>query len=409
MNHSPQRILTCDVIIIGAGPVGVTVGYGLAKAGLTVALVDSLSLSAMLERDFDGRTSAISHGSHLLLKKLDLWEALEEYTQPILDIRISDKGASNSLDYHHGEVGAHPMGYIIENPLFRRMLYTRASTLPQLSWHAPDTLAAFERSSKGVRAELKSGTTIQARLCIGADGRNSHMRDLAAIPVTRWAYSQAAIVCVVEHESPHYGMAFEHFMPSGPLAFLPMKGNRSSVVWSEQKEVIPLRMRLCESDFGLLLHRKFGSILGDIQLASKRWTYPLEALMAHRYYDQRLALVGDAAHVIHPIAGQGLNLGLRDAAALVDVLLDAHRLGLDIGSLTVLERYQRGRRLDALSLLSVTDGLNRLFSNTLPPLRFLRSAGLGILQQMPWAKRFLMRRAMGMGGVIAPLKAGKAL
>jgi 2-octaprenyl-6-methoxyphenol hydroxylase len=255
---------------------------------------------------------------------------------------------------------------------------------------------------------------VRARLAVAAEGRRSPLREDAGIRVTTWDYPQAGIVCTVAHDKPHRGVAHEHFLPSGPFAMLPMTDaedgtHRSSLVWTERRELVPAMLALDAAAFGHELERRFGDSLGALREVGGRWSYPLSLMHAARYVDRRLALVGDAAHVIHPIAGQGLNLGLRDVAALAETLVDAHRLGLDLGDGNVLARYQRWRRVDNTVLMVVTDGLNRLFSNDLPPVRLVRDLGLAAVDRMPPLKRLFMRHAMGLVGDLPRLVRGQPL
>jgi 2-octaprenyl-6-methoxyphenol hydroxylase len=250
---------------------------------------------------------------------------------------------------------------------------------------------------------------LQGELIAACDGRHSPLRRDAAIETIAWDYPQASIVCTVEHALPHRGVAVEHFLPAGPFAILPMTGNRSSIVWTEHAALAPELMALAAAPFVVELARRFGDFLGEIAVIGRRWSYPLSLMHARRYAAERLVLVGDAAHVIHPIAGQGLNLGIRDIAALSELIIDARRLGLDIGDSQALEHYQRWRRVDNLILAGVTDGLNRLFSNSFSPLRLARDMGLAAVDRMPPVKRLLMRHAMGMVGDLPRLVRGETL
>jgi 2-octaprenyl-6-methoxyphenol hydroxylase len=250
---------------------------------------------------------------------------------------------------------------------------------------------------------------VRADLVVAADGRNSMLRRDAGIRTASWRYGQTGIVCTVEHERPHRGIAQERFLPAGPFAILPLTGNRSSLVWTERADLAPAMLALDEADFTGEVATRFGDHLRTLRVVGPRWSYPLALLHAERYVDRRLALVGDAAHVMHPIAGQGLNLGLRDVAALAEVLTDTRRLGLDLGTAPVLAGYQRWRRVDAVTLLAVTDGLNRLFSNDLAPVRLARDLGLAAVNRLPPVKRFFMRHARGTVGKLPRLLQGDAL
>jgi 2-octaprenyl-6-methoxyphenol hydroxylase len=242
-----------------------------------------------------------------------------------------------------------------------------------------------------------------------ADGQKSPLRRGAGIGTTEWRYRQTSIVTTVSHEHPHGGIAVEHFLPAGPFAILPMSGNRSSIVWTEQGELAARLVGLPDAAFAAELTARFGDFLGAVVPIGPRWTYPLGLMLADRYIARRLALVGEAAHVIHPIAGQGLNLGIRDVAALAELVIDTRRLGLDIGDDALLDRYQRWRRFDALMLAAVTDGLNRLFSNAIAPVRLARDLGFAMVHRLPPLKRLLMRDAMGIVGDLPRLVRGEPL
>jgi 2-octaprenyl-6-methoxyphenol hydroxylase len=250
---------------------------------------------------------------------------------------------------------------------------------------------------------------LRGRLAVSAEGRNSPSREAAGISVSGWSYHQAGIVCTVRHDQPHNGVAQEHFLPAGPFAILPLVGNRSSLVWTEREDLTPTMMALDDAAFRNEVAKRFGDYLGTLEIEGPRWSYPLSLQLAESYVAPRLVLVGDAAHGMHPIAGQGLNVGLRDVAALAQVLTDAARLGFDIGGRDVLERYQRWRRFDNLTLLAVTDVLNKLFSNDIEPVRMLRGAGLAAVDKMPALKRLFMRHARGSVGKLPRLLAGEPL
>ncbi len=426
--------LSAEVLIVGGGMVGLTLGAALADAGIEVLLVDREDPAAQLDQGFDGRSSAIARGSQQALAGIGLWDLMAEDAEPILDIRVSDgrvgeRASSLFLHYDHRLLGdgpesgdqaaGGPLGYIIENRAIRRGLHARAGRLERLRLLAPRRVAELERGARRVTARLDDGTRIAARLAVSAEGRTSALREAAGIRTTAWSYGQTGIVCTVAHALPHNGVAHENFLPSGPFAMLPMTDgedgsgggpvHRSSIVWTERRELVPAMMALDDRAFGHEIARRFGDSLGELRPIGGRWAYPLSLSHAERYLDRRLVLVGDAAHSIHPIAGQGLNLGLRDVAALAETLVDARRLGLDLGAADVLARYQRWRRLDNLVLIAATDGLNRLFSNDLGPLRLARDLGLAAVDRLPPLKRFFMRHAMGMVGDLPRLIRGEAL
>ncbi|HKS89068.1 MAG TPA: FAD-dependent monooxygenase, partial [Stellaceae bacterium] len=256
---------------------------------------------------------------------------------------------------------------------------------------------------------LADGRRLACRLIAAADGRDSPLRHMAGIGAVEWRYPQIGIVATVAHERPHAGIAVEHFLPAGPFAILPMTGNRSSIVWTEHADFAPHLLALPDREFAAELAARFGDFLGAIEPVGPRWSYPLALMQAERYRAPRLALIGEAAHVIHPIAGQGLNIGIRDVAALAELVIDQRRRGLDIGDDGVLDAYQRWRRADAILLAAVTDGLNRLFSNEIPPVRLARDVGLAIVNRLPPLKRVLMRHAMGLIGDLPRLARGEPL
>ena len=399
-----------ELLIAGGGLNGLLLGIACAGAGLDVALVDREDPAAMLDQGFDGRSSAIAYGSQQVLSALGLWPRVAAEAGPILEIRVADDNAPLFLHYDHRELGIDaPLGWIVENRVLRRALIEHARSLPSLALIAPLEIDAVETSPFAAKAALSDGRRLTARLVAAADGAGSPLRQAAGIRTVEWRYPQIAIVTTVRHERPHAGIAVEHFLSAGPFAILPMTGNRSSIVWTERAELAAGLVALPDAAFTAELAGRFGDFLGVVEPIGPRWSYPLQLLLAERYVDRRLALVGEAAHVIHPIAGQGLNLGIRDVAALAEIIIDARRLGLDIGEDALLSRYQQWRRLDALLLATVTDGLNRLFSNSFAPLRLVRDLGLAAVDRLPPLKRFLMRDAMGITGDLPRLIRGLPL
>lgn len=398
-----DEILAADVLIIGGGFVGAALACALGDQGLKAIVVEASAPETLLEERFDGRASAISLTSRRLLERLGIWEEVAADACPMLDIRVADGDSTLFVHYDHREVGSEPFGHMVENRHLRRATIGRLSAHGSALLLAPARLAGLRRGSDGVEARLYGGGRIRAPLAVAADGRNSQLREEARIRVTGWRYRQTAIVCTVAHEKPHRFVAVEHFLPAGPFAILPLNGNRSSIVWTEREHLVPTLMALDEAPFTRELGRRFGDFLGRLRLEGPRFAYPLSLQFAARAIAPRLALVGDALHAMHPIAGQGLNMGYRDIAALVEVLVRAHREGQDLGSEAVLCRYERWRRFDNLQMLIATDGLNRLFSTDFAPIRLARDLGLGVVDRLPPVKRLFMRHAMGLLGELPPL------
>ncbi len=378
-----------EVLIIGGGLVGATLATAFGQAGMDVCVVDTADPRAGLDAGFDGRASAIALATQRVLAGLDIWPALAAEAAPILDIRVSEGSSLFFLHYDHRDAGDQPFGYMVENRNLRKALFYRLRDLKTVKLLAPASVVALDRQNHGVTAELSDGRKIKARLAVAADGRASRTRDDAGIRVTGWSYEQAGIVCTVRHEHCHDFIANEHFLAAGPFAILPLKGDPknpghcSSLVWTERADLAPAIMALDDAGFMAELERRFGDFLGKLEVIGPKWSYPLSLQFAENTIDRRLALVGDAAHAMHPIAGQGLNMGLRDVAALAEV---------------VLERYQRWRRFDNTLMLAMTDGLNKLFSNNIRPLRLARDLGLAAVNGLPPLKKFFMSHAMGLVG-----------
>lgn len=393
-----------DAVISGGGMVGLTLGLALAQGGLEVAVVDAQSPETVTNAKFDGRASAIALASCRMLKALDLWPRLAPDAQPINDILVTDgsvrAGASPLfLHFDHREIGTEPLGQMIENRHTRLALHEAAGKTPGLTLIAPASMTSAAADDAKVRVMLADGRKLEAALCLAAEGRASPLRAAAGLKLVHWDYDQAGLVVTVAHEKPHHGLAHEYFLPPGPFAILPLTGNRSSLVWTERRDNAKALMALPDDPFTEELRQRFGTHLGKARPVGPRWSYPLSLQIARSYIAPRLALVGDAAHAIHPIAGQGFNLGLRDVAALAEVLIDAKRLGLDIGAPTVLEKYQRWRRFDNIALTAATDALNRLFSNDIAPVRLGRDIGLSIVNRIAPARRMFMRHAGGVLGL----------
>jgi len=401
-----RSAVTVDVAISGGGLVGMTLACGLAELGLSVAMIDVAPPATQLEEKFDGRASAVSYAPYLMLRALGIWDHIGNNSQPIEQIHVSDSDLPFFLHFDQDELGDGPLGYMVENRHNRQALVTRLKDLKNVQVLAPDRIVSSERTAAGVTAGLESGMDIKAKLLVAAEGRRSPLREEAGINTMGWGYGQHGIVCTIEHEHPHLAIAHERFLPDGPFAVLPLTGNRSSLVWAIRSDVVDDIMGLSDRAMVSEIQKRVGGFLGDIRVTGPRWSYPLSLQLAECYTDERLVLVGDAAHGMHPIAGQGLNLGYRDIAALLDVLADAVAAGDDIGAAGVLARYENWRRVDNVTLLAVTDGLTRLFSNDIKSLKLLRAVGLGAVNKIPPLRRFFMRHARGSVGHLPRLLRG---
>ena len=401
--------LTADVLIIGGGLVGGPLACALGGAGLRVVVVDGETPQATLAPSFDGRASAVALAPQRMLAAIGLWPDIAPLAAPIMQIRVSDGASPLFLHYDHAEIGDQPMGWIVENRALRQAIQRGLARHDKVTLIAPMRLAGLQRGPHGVQARLADGRRIKAGLVVAADGRGSPVRESAGIGISKWDYGQTAIVCTLAHEKPHHDTAQEHFLPSGPFAILPLTGNRSSVVWSEQSHLVGPILAQNDADFLRELQSRFGDYLGALRLEGPRFSYPLSLQLAKHYTAQRLALIGDAAHGMHPVAGQGMNMGLRDVAALAELLVDAKRLGQDLGDPRILARYERWRRFDNLLMLGLTDGLVRLFSNDWLPVKLARDLGMAAVNRLPPLKHFFMRHAMGLVGDLPRLLRGQPL
>jgi 2-octaprenyl-6-methoxyphenol hydroxylase len=391
---------TYDIAIIGAGPVGGALACALAASGRRVALVDKAALPPMEHPDFDGRAYAIAAGSKTLLDAAGLWDSLPYAPCPIRDILVTDgqpgrPASPLKLLFESATVGDEPFGWIIEARALRIAINRQIYSNPNISLFAPAT-AQVARTEADATITLSTGATFTASLVIAADGRASALRSAAGITVTKIPYKQSAVVCAIAHEKPHNGLALEHFLPGGPFAQLPMTGteqtpNLSAIVFTDSHHIVSRLAALDDAAFTDQVTKRLGTYLGHAELVGKRWTYPLSAMLASKYYSTRLAIAGDAAHGIHPIAGQGLNLGLRDALALLDLI----KASDDPGAPALLAAYQAARRPATLAMFAATDTLDRLFSTNFPPLRLARDLGLAAVNHMPRLKRKFMLTAMG--------------
>ena len=401
-----------DVVIGGAGFAGLALAIALRQAlgaSFAVTVADPALAQAQSK---DPRASAIAAAARRLFETIDVWDAVAGEAQPILDMVVTNSKLDDAVRptflTFGGEVEeGEPFAHMIENRHLVDALVAKAKELG-VDLRA-GTVSGFETTANMVDVHLTGGETVAARLLVGADGARSSIREQAGIASTGWNYDQAAIVTTVAHEREHNGRAEEHFLPAGPFAILPLTGKRCSIVWTETAREAERIVALPDQEFHDELEKRFGLKLGDIAVAGPRRAFPLGLFTARAFIAERLALIGDAAHIIHPIAGQGLNMGLRDVAALAEAIADAARLGLDIGAPDVLERYQRWRRFDTMTMGVATDGLNRLFSNSNDVLRLARDIGLGVVERMPALKRVFIREAAGFTGDVPKLLRGEAL
>ena len=401
-----------DVLIAGAGYVGLAtaVSMRVARPGLRIAIVDAAPAGVWQK---DGRASAVAAAARRMLDRLGVWEDIEPEAQPITEMVVTDSRTSDPVRpvflTFDGEVRpGEPFAFMVANRVLNGALRKRAADLG-IDLIEGVAVERFDAGPAAVTVHLADGGSLETRLLVAADGVRSRLRDMAGIKTVNWEYGQSGIVCTVAHERPHNGRAEEHFLPAGPFATLPLKGNRSSIVWTERTADAERLVKEDDFVFETELEQRFGLKLGEIHVEGPRRAWPLGLTLARAFVAPRFALAGDAAHGIHPIAGQGLNLGFKDAAALAQTVVEADRLGQDIGALDVLERYQAWRRFDTVQMGATTDILNRMFSNDLGPLRVVRDIGLGLVDRMPPLKNFFIRQASGLTGPAPRLLRGEEI
>jgi len=408
-----------DILIAGGGPVGMAAALALAaparRSGLRLMLVNAQAIDDIGKPQTDGRAYNLSASSMRMLSALGVWETLEDRVQPITKIIVTD-GANDKprpalLDFDNFDTSdagqGSPASYIVEAEHLNAALAKTVLETKIIETRSPDVVESAAPQNAYLSADLASGDKLRTRLLIVADGRASPLREQLGVHTLTWPHGQSAIVMAVRHEKNHEGRAFEHFRAPGPFAVLPLKGGyRSSLVWNESPQEAKRIMALNAAEFLNKLRRRFGDELGEVSADGKAFSYPLTSLLAHEYIGPRFALIGDAAHGIHPIAGQGVNLGYRGVAALAQVIDEAMSLGLDIGALDVLEGYQRRRRFDALTLVAGCAALNELFANSNPALRRVRDMGLGMVNRLPSLKRLFVSEAAGSTGDLPRLMRG---
>jgi 2-octaprenyl-6-methoxyphenol hydroxylase len=412
-----------EIAIVGGGMVGLTLALALDQAGVAVTVLDATPPEAQLAQGFDGRASAIAFASFRMWKTLGVADRLAGDFQRIENILVTDgrvadglrAGGPSALRLHFDrrELDESPegeaLGYMVENRATRRALMAEVAARPGITMIAPARVSGTIVRDDGVELTLDSGARIEAGLAISAEGKASTLRKIAGSNLVSWNYPQTAIVCTIGHERAHGGVAHEYFLPAGPFALLPLTQNRMNIVWTEKTRAAQALLAMPETEFLSELCRRVGDFLGAITLQGPRFSYPLGLQIVDRYIAPRIALVGDAAHAIHPIAGQGLNMGLRDVAALAECVADALRHGLDVSDFTALERYQSWRRFDNVALALATDGFNRLFSNDFGRVRLARDLGMAAVGSIGLARRFFMREAGGGVGDLPKLLRGESL
>ncbi len=401
-----------DVIIVGAGLIGPAAALALAGIGLSSVLLDAAPEEVRRDPEFDGRAYAVALGSERLLDLLGAWQAAAPHAQEIAGIEVSDavrpgRAAPALLHFDPAETGPSRIGTIVEDRHLRAALMDRMAAEERITRLAPVRVARVDYGPGGAEVRLEDGRALAAPLVLAADGRGSETARQAGIRRIGWRYGQTGMVAAIEHERPHHGIAHQTFFAGGPFAMLPLTGNRTSLVWSDRTAEAERMAALSDADYEAEIALRVGGRLGAVKLAGRRWAYPLDLTLAVSYAAPRLALVGDAAHGVHPIAGQGMNMGLRDVAALTEVLAGARRIGEDIGALDVLERYQRWRRFDATASALGMDALNRLFSADLGPLNLVRDAGLRLVDRLGAARRGFTAEATGQAGDVPRLLAGE--
>ena len=403
-----------DVTIVGAGLNGLTLSLALERVGLKVTIIDNTDLKKKINNtSYDGRAYALAKASQNLFEALGLWSALSSYSQPIFDVRVTDgdkkNGPSNfHMHFNHKELGDDPLGYTVEDRYLKKTLINQVYNSKNITVLSESVVNVQTKNDMSY-IFCETGNIIKSKVLMACDGKNSKIASDVGVSLTFKNYKQQALVTSVKHERNHKGIAYQFFMPTGPLAILPLRKNRSSIVW-----VLPTKNGLCNSklnkkDFKQKLQPVFGSFLGEIELIGKRFSYPLSSIIADSFIKKRVVLIGDSAHSVHPIAGQGFNQGLRDIATIAEVITLAKRRGEDIGSSNVLERYENWRRFDSATLSKSTDLFNSLFSNDNSYLRLGRRLGMGAINNTPFLRKFFMREAAGLNGDQPRLLLGQKL
>lgn len=410
--HQKTDIQT-DVAIVGGGLIGPLLALALEHASLSSTIID-LNGPPQLDTAFDGRAYALNLGTRNILQAVGLWSGLKQLAQPIVEMKISEGCAGEGaglawLHVDHAAIDQGPLGYLVEDRHLRSALVEASAAAPHIRTVWRERVVQQKVREDTVELCLEGGGRVLASVLVGCDGRLSGTARRAGIGRIGWDYDQGALVSGVSHERPHQGIAHQLFTPEGPLAILPLRGNRSSIVWTDRIDRVHSLRNLDHDRLLAVLRPRFGDFLGEIALEGRPSGYPLSLSIAERMISSRLVLAGDAAHGIHPLAGQGLNLGARDIATLAEVLVEAHRQGSDIGALPVLRRYEQWRRADSASLALVTDGINRVFCSGNPFVRIGRALGIHLLDKTPALCRGVALDAMGVAGDLPKLQRGRLL
>lgn len=400
-----------DLLIIGGGMVGATLACALGDSSLRIAVVENyVAPTGLPQEGFENRVSAITRATQRVFDVVGAWEGMVKLRAfAYRHMHVWDATGSGSIDFDAAEIGEPDLGLILENRVILAALLERMAQFDNVELLCPAKVQTLVRDDAGVQLTLEDGRMLQAKLIVGADGANSWVRQQAGIDTTGWSYDQTAVVATIRTSLNHQETCWQRFMPSGPLAFLPLSAHHSSIVWSVPPERATELMALDEAEFLRELQQAFGDQLGVMEASGPRGAFPLLLRHANRYTDKRLVLVGNAAHAIHPLAGQGLNIGVSDVAALAEVLLKAVAEKHDIGELLLLRRYERWRKADNVAVMASMDGFKRLFSNDNPLLSVLRNMGMRIADRSGPAKNMLIRRAMGLSGDLPRLSRGQKL
>ncbi|MFO7593710.1 MAG: UbiH/UbiF/VisC/COQ6 family ubiquinone biosynthesis hydroxylase [Pseudomonadota bacterium] len=400
-----------DILIVGGGMVGATIACALGDTPLRIGVVEATKAETEWpDEGFDIRVSAITRATQRVFAAVGAWEGMvQRRVCPYRHMHVWDATGSGAIDFDAADIGEPDLGLIVENRVILAALLERMARFDNIELLCPARVQDLERHTDGVTLTLEDGRALGAKLIVGADGANSWVRERAGIDTTGWAYDQTAVVATIKTSRYHEETCWQRFMPTGPLAFLPLPGGYSSIVWSTTPERAEELVAMEQSLFLDELQSAFGDKLGRMESTGPRGAFPLVLRHANRYTDNRLVLTGNAAHAIHPLAGQGLNLGVSDAAALAEVLLEADKAKQDIGDMGVLRRYERWRKADNLAVMAAMDGFKRLFSNDNRALKVLRNAGLNVADKLSPAKNLVIRRAMGLSGDLPRLSRGRGL